>query len=602
MPVSTAFHSFHIPVMGLAYTIDTPIRVAHLGISSVLSIGDDMLIERVRKYYSEKFSLSFSPIFLAEQDARARRITSYLDMVQKVVQMKWEEHKAKLIHNSEGYRAYFMGLLPDYSSVKSELLQLFQQASPAVLSDWMNAHLKPGSIDVNIMTKLDKVNHHKGEELPVAYNDAHAALRGFALSGLSSSVVLSAGMNPRLFAYMENFEDFFPHPQQGLKKKITVKVSDYRSALIQGKFLAKKGLWVSEYRIESGLNCGGHAFATQGQLMGPILEEFKQSRQELINSVFAIYRAALVEKGRYCPETAPELKLSAQGGVGTSAEHEFLLSYYGLQSVGWGSPFLLVPEAVSIDEETLQQLSEATEKDLYLSHASPLGVPFNNLRGSSRQQQMQQMQKQGKMGSPCTKKYLLLNTEFTQEPICTASTKYQKAKIATLKAQNLPEAQYQQAYAQVVEKECLCGGLAVPFLEENGLDTRVEGKGVSICPGPNMAYFSGQFTLQEMVEHIYGKRNIITRTDRPHMFIKELQLYMDYHAEQLRTYAEAPAAKMKSVLEDFQIHLMDSIEYYKKVFVKQKMNAAPILEQLEATEITLKALQLRLLGEELHTV
>ena len=44
-------------------------------------------------------------------------------------------------------------------------------------------------------------------------------------------------------------------------------MSDFRSALIQGKFLAKKGLEVAEFRIESGLNCGGHAFATDGHLM-----------------------------------------------------------------------------------------------------------------------------------------------------------------------------------------------------------------------------------------------------------------------------------------------------------------------------------------------
>ena len=71
-------------------------------------------------------------------------------------------------------------------------------------------------------------------------------------------------MNPRLYSYIENFEDFFPTKNGIIKKKIILKVSDYRSALIQGKFLAKKGLWVSEYRIESGLNCGGHAFASDG--------------------------------------------------------------------------------------------------------------------------------------------------------------------------------------------------------------------------------------------------------------------------------------------------------------------------------------------------
>ena len=42
-------HTFHIPVMGTAFTIDTPIKVARFGISSVMSIGDDELCETMRR-------------------------------------------------------------------------------------------------------------------------------------------------------------------------------------------------------------------------------------------------------------------------------------------------------------------------------------------------------------------------------------------------------------------------------------------------------------------------------------------------------------------------------------------------------------------------
>ena len=153
-----------------------------------------------------------------------------------------------------------------------------------------------GSIDVNIMTKVDKDNYRNKEKLPSEYNDAHAALRGFANSDLQSSVILSAGMNPRLFGYMEKFKDFYPNEIGEIKKKIVLKVSDYRSALIQGKFLAKKGLWVSEFRIESGLNCGGHAFATDGSLMGPILAEFRDKKEELHATLFEILSRALETK------------------------------------------------------------------------------------------------------------------------------------------------------------------------------------------------------------------------------------------------------------------------------------------------------------------
>ena len=47
-------HTFHIPVMGTGFTIDTPLHVARYGISSVVSLVDDMMIEQMRKYHSMK--------------------------------------------------------------------------------------------------------------------------------------------------------------------------------------------------------------------------------------------------------------------------------------------------------------------------------------------------------------------------------------------------------------------------------------------------------------------------------------------------------------------------------------------------------------------
>ena len=55
-------HTFHIPVMGLGFTIDTPIKVAHLGISSVISLVDDILIEKIRKHYCELHGFSYTEI------------------------------------------------------------------------------------------------------------------------------------------------------------------------------------------------------------------------------------------------------------------------------------------------------------------------------------------------------------------------------------------------------------------------------------------------------------------------------------------------------------------------------------------------------------
>jgi len=373
-------HTFHIPVMGIGFTIDTPIKVAQYGISSVISLGDDFLAERMRELYCKKLEKPFTPVPRDDSDGRANRLTLYLNLMNEMVKKKFEELKNTSFEKGSELTKYFE-MLPDFSTLKKEYLRMRSESDTSVIEkiqQWLKDNISRGEIDVNIMTKLDKDNYtKKGEKLPQIMNDAHAALRGFANSDLDSGVVLSAGLSPRLYSYVANFEDFFPDEKEQLTKKIILKVSDYRSALIQGKFLAKKGIWVSEYRVESGLNCGGHAFATDGYLMGPILEEFKQKKEELIEQLHEILNDALVGMGRKSLSKPLDLFVTAQGGVGTANEHQFLLDYYKVDRVGWGTPFLLVPEAVNLDATTFKLLQDAEEKDLYLSDVSPIGVPFN---------------------------------------------------------------------------------------------------------------------------------------------------------------------------------------------------------------------------------
>ena len=281
-------HKFHIPVMGTAFTAETPLRVAQYGINSVISIVDDVLLERLRKVYCEENGIDYSEITKENIDHRANRITSYLNLVHKLVNKKFDDFTTSTNEKFDEIKKYF-SLLPNSSDIKQEFFDKINESfSFDDLQQWLKENLSIGSIDVNIMTKVDKTNFHKNEELPVEYNDAHAALRGYAKSDLESSIIFSAGMNPRLYGYIADFDDFYPSEDGKIKKKIVLKVSDYRSAIIQGKFLAKKGLWVSEYRIESGLNCGGHAFATDGLLMGPILNEFRENRNNLIDETFDI--------------------------------------------------------------------------------------------------------------------------------------------------------------------------------------------------------------------------------------------------------------------------------------------------------------------------
>lgn len=572
-------HTFHIPVMGIGFTIDSPAKVAHLGIDSTISLVDDMLVEKMRKFYSDKFELPYQEISNKIDDFRAKRITSYLNLMKEIAESKLEELKTATQDKKEEIKEYFH-LLPDSSELKKEFQQKIENFNLSDVRSWIMDHLTIGNVDVNIMTKVDKHNYKNGERLPVEFNDAHAALRGFAMSDLNSSIVLSAGMNPRLYNYMDQFDDFYPNEDGEMKKQIILKVSDYRSALIQGKYLAKKGLWVSEYRVESGLNCGGHAFATEGHLMGPVLEEFKANKEVLVEQVWTLLEKALIAKNRPVPTEVLPLRMSAQGGVGTAEEHSFLLNHFEVDSVGWGSPFLLVPEVTSVDDATRKQLADAREKDLYLSGISPLGVPFNSLRGNTKDIEKQARIDMGKPGSLCPKKYVELNYEYTEKGLCTASYRYQRLKIKELDALELPEVDRQDRYNKIVEKSCVCVGLGTAALLSKGLDTKVEGPGVSVCPGPNIAYYEKETTLKDMVGHIYGRNNIIRRQDRPHMFVKELQLYMDHLREKIDEVKTDFSKKQEKNLTTFNENLKEGVKYYQELFSEVKHSFEDTKQQI----------------------
>ncbi|MGO3155377.1 hypothetical protein [Mesonia sp.] len=595
-------HSFHIPVMGIGFTVDTPLKVAHLGLDSVISLVDDILLEKLRKMYCHKTEQPYEEITEERKDFRSHRITSYLNLINTLSERKFKELKNLSKGISENLKQY-IDLLPEESILKEKFNQLVSKStSPEKLEAFLEENLKRGSIDVNIMTKVDKENYHKKEKLPSIYNDAHAALKGFADSDLSSSVIFSAGMNPRLYSYLEEFEDFYPDEKGTLKKKIVLKVSDYRSALIQGKFLAKKGLWVSEYRIESGLNCGGHAFATDGYLLGPILAQFRDHRENLISETYEIYKKALSNKSRFSPETALPIKFSAQGGVGTAEEHQFLLEHYQMDAIGWGTPFLLVPESTTVDKGTLEKLVKAKEEDMYLSNISPLGVPFHSIKSNTKDQEKRALIAKNRPGSSCPKKFVALNKEFTEKAICTASRQYQNLKIKELEKSELGEEAYQKKYDKIVEKSCTCVGLGTSALLKYNLDTKTEGEGVSICPGPNLAYFSAIMGLKEITSHIYGESKVNVRTDRPNLFVKELTIYLDYLNDKLAEAEGSIDAKQKKYLSLFAKNLGEGINYYKDLFSSYSLGNSNVLPELEKNNQVLQTIifEIENAGELVH--
>jgi len=222
----------------------------------------------------------------------------------------------------------------------------------------------------------------------------------------------------------------------------------------------------------------------------------------------------------------------------------------------------------------------AKEEDLYLSDISPLGVPFNNLKDNTKDMEKERNINKGRPGSSCPKKFVALNKEFKDTGICTASREYQHLKLKELDNQNLQLEAYQREFNKITEKSCTCVGLGTSALLAYNLDTKTEGEGVSICPGPNMAYYSKIMSLKNMTDHIYGRDNMISRTDRPNLFIKELTIYIDYLKNKLEEVKTEMSKKEEKYLLTFTNNLNEGISYYKSMFNELKSTFQEIKEEV----------------------
>ncbi len=556
------YHTFYIPVMGTGHSVDTPIRVAPFGISSVISFVDDILLEKVGNYYRQMFGLPQMQTLSSDLDRRAKRIYAYLETVQEIVSMKIEAIKKQSFFEDNDKKKYFE-LLPS-CPLKKDYLNLFKiKDGPQkdALAKELNEKIKPGSIDVNIKVKLDKGNYDgKGQPLGEEFTDAKAALRGYANSTLKSCIVFSAGVNQRLFTYMTHFRDFYRDKSGEIKKKIILKVTDCRSALIQAKFLAKKGLEVYEYRIESSLNCGGHAFSSNGHLLPYILKEFKDKREQLKEGFMRLvqnyYKKMGWEYSQLALDSSP--LVTVQGGLGIYGEKRRLMKAFGVNLTGWASPFLLVPEATCVDSTTLNLLIKAGKKDLYLSNVSPLGVPFNNVHQTGSEKWTKKKAEEGKPGSACPKGLLASNTEFSEKPICLASGRYQKKKLEEIAGMPVSQEEKEKLSTKVKDKTCLCdhlGNGALIALGIAGEDSSPQ----SICPGPNIAWFNKSYSLKEMVDHIYGRGPSLVSPDRPHMFVQEIIINVDYF-KKLVTECSYSAKEIK-LLQEYKNNLENSMNF-----------------------------------------
>ncbi|TVQ75560.1 MAG: hypothetical protein EA363_00310, partial [Balneolaceae bacterium] len=116
---------------------------------------------------------------------------------------------------------------------------------------------------------------------------------------------------------------------------------------------------------------------------------------------------------------------------------------------------------------------------------------------------------------------------------------------------------------EVLEKSCLCDHLGNGALIALGVIR--EGRGPqAICPGPNLAWFNRTYSLREMVDHIYGRGPSLVPAERPHMFAKEMAMYVDYIAQQI-TITDPDDPKGMKRIRTLRSNLIESMDYCEEI-------------------------------------
>ena len=165
---------------------------------------------------------------------------------------------------------------------------------------------------------------------------------------------------------------------------------------------------------------------------------------------------------------------------------------------------------------------------------------------------------------------MALSKEYDAKGICTSSKKYQDLKLEELLLEKdiLTAEIFEKKKNSITEKACLCVGLANASYLENDIKIKGQAQGVIICPGPNMAYFDKEVSLSKMVQHIYGNASVLTVTDRPNLFVKELKMYLDYLKNEISAVTEEITLGQIKKWNSFKNNLLLGIGYYEDLFSK----------------------------------
>jgi len=154
-----------------------------------------------------------------------------------------------------------------------------------------------------------------------------------------------------------------------------------------------------------------------------------------------------------------------------------------------------------------------------------------------------------------------LNNEFTEKAICRSSRGFQNLKLKELENSDLPDDMVKLLREEAMLKSCICHDLAGGVLVKRGITAK---EAPAICPGPNLINFKKIVDLKEMVGHIYGRCSLLANSDRPHMFVREIQLQVNYLIDEIKKTSLGLPGRSQKKMTEVKENLIAGINYYRR--------------------------------------
>lgn len=84
-----------------------------------------------------------------------------------------------------------------------------------------------------------------------------------------------------------------------------------------------------------------------------------------------------------------------------------------------------------------------------------------------------------------------------------------------------------------------------------------------------------------MVDHVYGRINILNSLKRPNIFVNELILYVEYLKKKMLEFEKNAVTNQEKYVQAFKDNLLSGINYYIKLVSYFKHETAAYIDDMK---------------------